>query len=120
MNNFVVYNMPGILACIVTKPDPSNPANRIRDYEWHETTRRQMAALFHFFEDNGLLLSSVVLPDVAEVVLRFDDFSELGKKFIMSQAPDRWLGSFDRPGSKKRDDDVTYLQKQLAKLKSSG
>jgi hypothetical protein len=117
MKNFSVYNMPGMLDRIVTKPDPSNPANRIRDYEWHETLRRRMAALFLFFEKNGLLIPTVVLPDVSEVVLRFDDFSELGKKFIMSQAPDKWLGTFDRPGSKKKDSDVGYLQKRLEKLK---
>src|ERR1700739_4844237 len=93
--NFVVYHMPGMLDRVVTKPDPNNPAGRIRDDEWYESTRQQMSALFDFFKENDLLLPEVMLPNVEEIVLRINDFSDLGRKFIMSQAPDKWLASFD-------------------------
>lgn len=115
--NFVVYHMPGMLDRVVTKPDPNNPAGRIRDDEWYESTRQKMYALFEFFKRNDLIAGNVVLTPLEEVVLRINDFSGLGQKFIMSQAPDKWLASFDRPGSKKDNADVTYLEKQLAKLK---
>lgn len=115
-NNFIVYHMPGMLGTVVTMPDPIDSAKRIRDEAWYEDTRQKMSVLFNFFKEKDLLRKDFVLPAIDEVVLRIDDFSELGRKFVMSQAPDNWLASFDRPGSKKAITDVTYLAKKLEKL----
>ena len=103
----------------VTRPDERNPSKWIRDEIWYESVRRQFFALFQFYQDHRLLKVPVVreLGDTDRVLLRFSDFTREGQAFVMSQAPDRWLASFDRPGSKKAFDDVRYLEKQLARLR---
>src|SRR5215469_1890248 len=114
--DFIVYNMPGMLAAEVTRPDPHHPTKKIRDESWYESVQQKMAALFAFYESHGLLRHADPLPTVDKVVLKFSDFTQLGQRFLMSAASDRWLASFDRPGSKRKPTDVGYLEKQLNKL----
>jgi hypothetical protein len=114
--DFIVYDMPVMLSRRVTRLDPVDPSKSVRDESWYESVRQKMSTLFSFFEKKGLLRDSGSLAAVQDVVLRFSDFSDRGQRFIMSQAPDKWLASFDRPGSKKKPTDVSYLEKQLAKL----
>lgn len=116
-DDFIVYNMPQMLKRQVMKWDSSDPPNRERDDNWYMSVREKMSKLFEFFETHSLLLLPERLPQVDQVVLRFSDFSTLGQKFLKSGVPDKWLGSFDRPGSKKKPSDVTYLEKQLAKIR---
>ena len=112
--DFTVYNMPQLREREVWRWDSSDPPKRERDETWYLSVRETMSNLFKFFEAHGLLL--VPLLDIDQVVLRFSDFTKVGQTFVKSGAPDRWLGSFDRPGSKKLKSDVSYLEKQLAKL----
>jgi hypothetical protein len=119
-SDFIVYNMPGMLGRRVVKRDPSDPSKWVRDESWYESVRQQMSALFAFFARNQLLSNPAALPEVEKVVLRMSEFSELGQKFVMSCAADRWLASFDRPGSKKDPTNTAYLEKQLATLRQKG
>jgi hypothetical protein len=115
-NDFVVYNMPGMLSREVRKPDPFDPTKWVRDEAWYESIREKMATLFTFYRSHGLLRHADSLPAVDKVVLNFSDFSELGQRFIRSGAADRWLASFDRPGSRRGATDDSYLERQLTKL----
>ena len=115
--DFIVYDMPGMLGGRVVKRDPSDPSKWVRDESWYESVRQQMSTLFAFHVRNGLLRNPAPLPDVEKVVLRMSDFSELGQRFVRTCAADKWLASFDRPGSKKDRTNTAYLEKQLAALK---
>jgi len=44
------------------------------------------------------------------------ELTDPGKAFVKSRADERWLMSFDKPGSKKVPSDWTYLDKQLQKI----
>jgi hypothetical protein len=116
-NDFVVYNMPGILSRRATKLDPLNPSKWIPDEDWEGSVRIEFSALFDFYVRQGLLTRPAPLPEVAKVVLRMSDFSDLGQRFIKTEAPDKWLAASDRPGSKKDPTDVAYLEERLANLK---
>src|SRR5689334_9103337 len=99
--------------------DPNDPSRKTQDRCWHNRYKETSYYLFKFFQDNGLLRRRVVKnsADVESVILKFSDFTPEGQKYLMSQAPDRWKGSFDRPGSKKLPSNVTYLEKQLKKMR---
>lgn len=120
--DFNVHNMPAMLARTVTRPDERDPSKWVRDEAWYESVREMYFHLFMFFQDHSLLTKRVVesRKDVDLVVLRFSDFTVEGKAFVMSKAPHKWLGSFDRPGSKKKLSDVSSLEKHLSKLRASG
>jgi hypothetical protein len=119
--DFVVYDMPKMLGRKVTRPSEIEPTKWVTDESWYESVRDKSYHLFMFFQNNGLLLRPVVSNprDVDRVVLRLDDFTDEGKGFIMSQAPDKWLASFDRPGSRKQNSDVRYLEQKLKQLRSA-
>jgi hypothetical protein len=118
-DDYNMYNMPALLSTSVTCPDPKDPNKWIRDESWYVSIRQMYFALFKFFQDHGLSNALAVreLADTDKVVLKFSDFTPEGQAFVKSGADDRWLASFDRPGSKKSWDDVRYLEKQLAKLR---
>lgn len=119
--DFAVHDMPSMMNTKVTRPDERDPDQWVRDEVWYQSIRQMFFALFKFYQNHGLLKAPAVeeLGDTDKVVLRFSDFTPEGQAFVMSQAPDRWLASFDRPGSKKSPDDVRYLEKQLDKLRGS-
>lgn len=114
--DFIVYDMPSMLNRRVTKQDPNDAAKWITDVTWYESVRQKMSTLFAFYRQRGLLRDPSALQETDNVVLRFSDFSEIGRKFLMTTASDKWLASFDKPGSKKDLRDVTYLERQLARL----
>ena len=118
--DYVIYNMPTMLGRSVTCPDPNDQNKWIRDERWYDSVRLQYFALFKFFQDQELLRAPFVakLSDTDSVVLRFSDLTPEGQAFVKSGADDRWLASFDRPGSKKQRDDVSYLEKQLQKMRA--
>jgi len=116
--DFIVYDIPAMLSRDAVLRDPANPSKWVRDDTWYVSVQQHMAALFAFFQAHGLLVEPKRLPSVEQVVLKFSDFSEIGQRFVMTGAAERWLASFDRPGSKKLPSNVTYLEKQLAKLSS--
>jgi len=117
--DFKAYDMPAMLNVEVVIVDPNDPGRQTRDDGWYQRLRETSYYLFKFFQDNGLLRRRVMetFADVDNVILKFSDFTLEGQRFIMSQAPDRWEGSFDRPGSKKLPSNVTYLEKQLKKMR---
>jgi len=119
--DFAVHDMPSMMNTKVTRPDERDTDQWVRDEVWYQSIRQMFFALFKFYQNHGLLKTPAVraLGDTDTVVLRFSDFTPEGQAFVMSQAPDRWLSSFDRPGSKKNPDDVRYLEKQLDKLRGS-
>lgn len=118
--DFIVYDMPGMLNRRVTKQDPDDPAKWISDETWYESVRQRMSTLFAFYRERGLLRDPSALQDTDHVVLRISDFSEIGRKFLMTTASEKWLASFDKPGSKKDVTDITYLDRQLARLVERG
>ena len=77
-----------------------------------------MSSLVSFFRDNRLL-NVEVDSDISNLVLHFNDFTEEGKQFVKSGAPDKWLASFDRDPTKPSAD-VSYLERQLKRLRRQG
>lgn len=118
--DFMVYSMPAMLSTKVWRPDPNDATKYIRDEGWYERQREQKFHLFSFLQAHGLTRRPLLkdFADVDGVILMFSDLTEEGQAFIMSQATERWLGSFDRPGTKKKPSDVRYLEKKLAELRA--
>ena len=114
--DFVVYNLPGMLSRKVTQRDPVDQERWIVDDGWYKSVIERMTVLFSFYIKHGLIREPQSLGTTATVVLRFSDFSSRGQRFIKFGASDRWLASFDRPGSKKDPHDVRYLEKQLKRI----
>ena len=118
--DFNVYNMPGILAREVQRQDPADASKWIRDEQWYSSTRETFYNLFRFFQERQLVVRQLVESpdDVDKVVLKFSELTPRGQAFVKSRADERWLMSFDRPGSKKVPSDWTYLDKQLQKIQA--
>jgi len=115
--DFKAYDMPAMLKVEVVIIDPNDPGRETRDDGWYQHLRETSYYLFKFFQDNGLLRRRVIetFLDVDNVVLKFSDFTPEGQRFHKSRAPDRWENSFNR--SKKLLSNVTYLEKQLKKMR---
>jgi hypothetical protein len=119
--DFIVYNMPQMLGREVRKQDPADSASRwVRDESWYESTRQRFFYLFKFFQDNHLVTKELVtdLRSVENAVLWFSALSDEGQSFVKMRFDERWLKSFDRPGTQKKSSDVSYLQKQLQQIRS--
>lgn len=118
--DFNVYNMPEMLGRVVQKQDSNHPEKLIRDESWYRVTRETFFYLFKFLQDKELARRKLVtaMEDVDSVVLRFSDLTVEGQAFVKSRADERWFSSLDRSGSKKKPFDVSYLEKQLEKLRS--
>jgi hypothetical protein len=117
--DFKAYNIPAMLKVEVVTIDPNNPSRETRDESWYQHLRETSYYLFKFFQDNGLLHRRVMenFADVDNVILKFSDFTPEGQRFYKLRAPDRWESSFNRPGSKKLLSNVSYLEKQLKKMR---
>ena len=112
-----MYNMPAMLRREVYFLDEGG--DRVRDESWYASVRERFFHLFKFYQVHELLKKKVVdtMCDTDSVELFLSDFTEAGQAFLRSQADDRWLASFDRSASKKKSGDVSYLEKQLQKLR---
>jgi hypothetical protein len=108
--------MPSLMA---TKACLLKDGELVPDEEWRASAREMFFHLFRFLQDNGLVTRKLVrtLADTEDVTVRFGDLTSEGQAFIMSLAAERWLASFDRPGSKKSRDDIRYLETQLKKMR---
>jgi hypothetical protein len=75
-----------------------------------------MKAVAHFLQSNGLT-ERVLLPDGAEpdeeFAIKTSDLTPDGLAF-MKQAYSKWLKRMDKG---QKPEDVTFLQKELAKLR---
>lgn len=118
--DYKVMDMPTHLSRKALKQDPRNPNAWIHDDSWYRETREINFALYEFFLEHDLVNSQKRFETIDEVVLRYNDFNILGKLFLKSGAVDRWLASFDRPGSKKALSDVRYLEKALRAMSGTG
>ena len=119
--DFSIVDMPSLMKVTVRKESPDDPDKFVEDDgSWHRDVRITYSSLLKFFEDNKLLINPVTTTNIDEVVINLSDLSEIGQKLVWAQSIDRWLASFDRPGSKKAPDDVRYLEKALKKLRESG
>lgn len=114
--DYKVMDMPTHLGRRALKQDPFDPDKWIRDGEWYQMTKEINRSLYKFFQDNHLIERGLWDNPIEEVVLKLSDFNQLGKNLIRSGAVDKWLGSFDRPGSKKAFSDVRYLEKALLNI----
>ena len=117
--NYKVVDVPSMLSREVAIQDQSNPATWIRDDAWYNNVKEIYTNLLHFFVSNSLLEDDIACSDIDSLVLKFSDFNQLGQKFINTGADERWLSSFDRPGSKKAFSDVRYLEKALRQIVGS-
>ena len=117
-SDYSVYNLPALLGRSVKKQDPKNPDRWIRDDDWYREIQQMHFSLFCFLQANGLVSRELVktLDDTSAVVLKQSELTDLGRRFIKSGADERWLKSFDRPGSKKDFSSTEYMRKALAKL----
>jgi hypothetical protein len=120
VTDYSVINMPSMMSRNVLVQDPNNPDNWVRDEAWYEATRATYAALLDFFKSNNLLKVDVETPRIDDVVLKLSDLNEEGQQLVKSGADDRWLASFDRPGSTKSPSDVSALEKALQRLRAAG
>jgi hypothetical protein len=119
-HDYSVFNMPALLNRSVKKQDPLDDSKWIVDESWYREVREMHFALFEFLQENYLVTRNLVetRDDVPQVVVKFSELTDAGKRFIKSGAHDRWLASFDRPGSKREFGNVTYLRDALHKLES--
>lgn len=115
--DYKLYDMPSLLGRTVKKVNPEDESNWIRDDGWYEAVRAKYFALFRFLQDKDLIGRKLVSieADVDGVVVKASDLTDEGRLFIASGADERWLKSFDRPGSKKKSFDTSYLERELAK-----
>jgi hypothetical protein len=111
--DFKYLNVPALLArkAWATSAD----GELVEDLQWPKRLSERLFTLVRFFRENGLLESQPD-PDISRLVLYFFDFTEQGRRFIRSGAPDKWLASFDKDPSKSSDDD-SYLVRSLRRLK---
>lgn len=116
--DYNLYNVPALLARSVKKQDPNDPDRWVRDDDWYSEVLDKYYSLFCFLQSNGLVLRELVKSpgDTAAVVVKASELTERGQRFIKTGADERWLKSFDRPGSKRDFSNTEYLTKALTKL----
>jgi hypothetical protein len=114
-SDFILYNVPAMLARQVQRRDPSDPDQWIRDEAWYEQVRRNYYALFSFLNANGLVTQPIACSAerLDSVVLRFSDLTPLGQAFVRSRAVDKWLTAAEKSQGAP---DTKPLSKSLAKL----
>lgn len=120
--NLVDYKLidaPSMLTRVVKCQDQHNPRNWKIDKKWYNDIRSIYRSYFKFLNDNMLLERKVECRSIDDLVIMYSDLNEIGKRFIATGAPERWLESFDRPGSKKAFSDVGYLNRALRNMLGS-
>jgi hypothetical protein len=113
--DYAVVDMPTTLARAVLRQDKADPSKWVRDDEWYENIRVTYGSLLKFFADHQLLMKPIT-QSLDMAVVRLSDLNDLGVALIRSGADDKWLASFDRAGSTKALDDVSYLEKALNRI----
>lgn len=120
-SDYKVYNLPALLNRSVKKQDPADSSKWIVDSDWYRDIREKYFALFQFLQSNKLVSRKLVttIDDVSNVVVRHSELTDFGRRFVKSGIDERWLKSFDRPGSKKEFSNVAYMQKAIEKLQKA-
>ena len=117
-NDFSVIDVPSDLCRSVKRKDVHG--QWVRDDAWYRDILKIYGALLRFFSENGLIRDTALMgasaPPLEELVLRYSDLTDLGQKLVKTGRIDRWLASFDQPGSKKPLGDVEYLERELRKI----
>ncbi|MBJ7414771.1 MAG: hypothetical protein JHC88_04780, partial [Niveispirillum sp.] len=111
-------NMPVKLSRIVKCQHPGDPAIWIRDESWYVQISEIYGALRSFLTGNGLVAKDLTDVPLEETVIMLSDLTGEGQALDRSGAIDRWLGSFDRPGSKKRASKMSILVKALETIRA--
>lgn len=105
--DFIYLNLPGLLKKRMLKDGESVeiPGYRERTLIW-------TGIVTQFLKENELVVSDASLWNAKddELVLRFNELTKLGQEFIMSQAVERWLSSWDRE-TKKNPNVLPSLEK---------
>ena len=115
--DYMRFNLPALMARDVKKLSPDSGL-WVRDESWYAEIREKYRSLFNFFRENSLVCNDQ-LPanfDVEEVVLFNSAFTEAGRALLDSGSVDRWIRSFDKPGSNKRFSDISKLELALKKI----
>lgn len=113
--DYKAMDMPTHLSRSVLRQDPNDYTKWVKDEEWYKRTKIVHKTLLNFYIEHGLLERYVECP-LENVVLMFSDFTNDGRKLLKSGAVDRWLSSFDRPGSRKNLDDTSILDRSLRSI----
>jgi hypothetical protein len=109
MEDFVYLDVAGLASHY------SNPTE-----SWPEIVRSLAQTELTFFLTNALLKPEFEAPkNVAELVIRYSDFNDEGRAFVMSQAIERWLASCDRKGTVDAYRDPRGLNSRLAKFRKN-
>jgi len=116
--DFKYLNVPALLDGKAWAAPQFGDGDLLEDAGWISRVSDRLSSLVFFFRDHGLLNVDVG-SDISKLVLCFSDFSEDGKRFIKSGAPDKWLASFDRDPTKSCSD-VSYLERQLKRIRKQG
>lgn len=113
--DFKHLNVPALLGRKAWAVSQTGDGGLVEDAGWTGRLSERLSQLVLFFRNHGLL-NVEVGSDISELVLCFSDFTEVGKRFIKSGAPDKWLASFDRDPTKPCAD-VSYLERQLTRIR---
>lgn len=113
--DFKYLNVPALLSRKTWVISEEAGGDLIEDPSWNRRLADRLIALVMFFQDHKLLKIEVD-GDITNLVLNFSDFTEEGRRFVKSGAPDRWLASFDRDPTKSSSD-VSYLVRKLKRSK---
>jgi hypothetical protein len=111
--DFVYLNLPALLARKAWTVAETGAL--VEDQEWVQRFSERLFSLVQFFRCHNLLKVEAG-ENISNLVLRFSDFTEEGKRLIKSGATDKWLASFDRDPN-KASNDVSYLVRRLKGLK---
>ena len=76
------------------------------------------AQLTYFARHSLVSAGKLDMSNWRSAVLRLSDFSDLGKKFILSNAVDNWLRAMDRSNGTQSPEDVRILDRWLRKISS--
>lgn len=119
MKNFVYLNVPLALTRKFEVMDATS-GRVTADVESMNRHMRVLHTQVKFFVENGLLRSSNLRSaDWRSVCLEFEDFTDLGQRFVKSGAIEKWLRALDRSRTTSPDDTST-LDRELAKLARAG
>lgn len=114
-NNWILIDMPLLMGrSVVIRNDNGE---LVPDPTWHEQVTALYRSLISFLISEGLIESSVRLPDeIARVILRENDLTEVGLEFWRTGVVSNWLGSFDRSPHKSVTN-FKQMERALSKVR---
>jgi hypothetical protein len=115
--DYTVIDMRTHLSRSALVQDPYDSSRWIKDDEWYERQKTIYSALYRFFREHGLLKDVLQETAIEDLIVKYSDFTDEGKRFLKSGGMDNWLASFDRRSSDTPVEDTSLLARHLRKLR---